>query len=225
MAAKIIKKELDEPDKLQLLFLSIRQFAGKHKRRIYAGGVLFLAIIAIISGWYIYQVNYDTNASKIYAHVFEKAMKAGSPTGDAEAVKGYKDLVSQYPRSRAALTAYLKLGNISFSNHEVDTAISYYQEFLKRAPGDSDLVSLAYNSLGSCYELKNDYGKALESYEKALDTDTTPSFAAINYTGIARIYEAKNDRAKAAESYRKALEKTTDPLLIVYLKKKIADLG
>jgi predicted negative regulator of RcsB-dependent stress response len=180
--------------------------------------------IVLIGGWYVYKLNYETNASKLYARVFESAMKADGPTGDAGTIKGYKDLVAQYPRSRAAVTAYLRLGNIYFNGHEVDTAISYYQDFLRKSAGDSDLMSLAYNSLGCCYEAKKDYTKAVEFFQMALKADTASSFAAINYSGIARIYEAMNDRIKAAESYRTALEKTTDSLMMVYLKKKIANL-
>ena len=109
MAAKMDKHELNEPDKLQLFFLRIRAFAGKHRARIYAGGGIFILIVLLAGGWYLYRIYYQTGAGKIYNQIIEAAAKTGSPAGDAAAIKGYKDLISRYPRSRAAVTAYYRL--------------------------------------------------------------------------------------------------------------------
>jgi len=225
MAAKIDKHELNEPDKLQLFFLRVRAFAERHRARIYAGGGIFILIALLAGGWYLYRVNYQTSAGKIYNQTFEAASKAGSPTGEEAAIKGYKDLISRYPRSRAAVTAYYRLGNLYLSRREYDAAISAYQDFLRNTSAESDLMTLAYSGLGASQEAKKDFNKALESYDLAMKTRAAPSFEALNYSNIARIYEAKNDPVKAAEFYRKALGKTTDPLMTLYLKRKLAILG
>ncbi len=225
MAEKIDKHELNEPDKLQLFFLSVRAFAEKHRTRIYAGGGIFILIALLAGGWYLYRVHYQTSAGKICNQILEAAAKAGSPVGDAAAIKGYMDLISQYPRSRAAVTAYYRLGNLYLGRREYDAAISAYQDFLRNTSAESDLMTLAYSGLGASQEAKNDLNKALESYDLAVKTRAAPSFEALNYSNIARIYEAKNDAVKAAEFYRKALEKTTDPLMTLYLKRKLAILG
>ena len=86
MAAKMDKHELNEPDKLQLFFLRIRAFAGKHRARIYAGGGIFILIALLAGGWYLYRVNYQAGAGKIYNQIIEAAAKAGSPAGDAAAI-------------------------------------------------------------------------------------------------------------------------------------------
>jgi tetratricopeptide (TPR) repeat protein len=225
MATKIEKKDLTEPDKLQLFFLRIRTFMETHRMRIYAGAGIFFLIVLLAGGAYLYQLNYETGAGKIYNRVFEAAVKAGPPSGDDAAIRGYKDLITQYPRSHAAVTAYYRLGNLYFSRREFDAAIVAYDEFLKNAPPQSDLITLAYSGLGACREAKKDFNKALESYERALKTNTASSFEALNFTNIARIHEAMNHPAKAAEFYRKALGKTTDPLMMLYLKRKISILG
>jgi tetratricopeptide (TPR) repeat protein len=224
MAAKIDKKELEEPDKLQIFFLSVRAFAERNRIAIYTATGIFILLILLVCGWYIYQLDYETSAGKMYTRVIESAMKTGSPAGDPAAIKGYKDLIDQYPRSGVAVTAHYKLGNIYLSRHEIDNAISAYQDFLKKAPSDSDLVTLAYSGLGSCYEIKKDFKHALEEYDTAMKTSTGMSFEAMNYTNIARVYEAMNNSAKAVEFYRKALEKTTDPLMTLNLKRRISIL-
>lgn len=225
MSTKLDKKDLTEPDQLQLVFLSVRRFVEKNKKKLYAGVGIFVLILVLAGGWHLYQLNYETAAEKIYSKVFEVAQKAGSPAGDPAAIKGYKDLVLQYPRSWAAVTAHYQLGNLYFGRHEIDAAILAYQDFLNKAPADSDLVTLAYNGLGTCHEAKKDFIKALESLEKAMKTNTASSFEALNYTSIARVHEAMNSSAKALEFYRKALGKTTDPLMTIYLKRKISTLG
>jgi tetratricopeptide (TPR) repeat protein len=224
MTAKIDKKELEEPDKLQLFFQSVRAFAEKNRIAIYTAAGIFILLIVLSGGWYIYQLNYETSAGRVYTRVLESAMKAGSPAGDSAAIKGYKDLIDQYPRSEAAVSAHYKLGSIYLNRREIDNAINAYQAFLKKAPSDSDLVTLAHSGLGSCYELKKDFKHAIEEYDNAIKTRTGASFEAMNYGSIARAYEAMNNSAKAVEFYRKALGKTTDPLMTLYLKRKISIL-
>lgn len=225
MATKIDKKELEEPDKLQLFFLSIRDFTEKHQKWIYAGTGIFMLLLLMAGGWYFYQLNYETSAGKIYNRVFDAATKADPASGDTAAIQGYKDLIVQYPRSDAAVMAYYRLGNLHFSRKDYDAAIAAYQEFLKKASPQSDLITLANSGLGNCQEAKKDFGKALEFYEKAMNTSTASSFEVLNYCNIGRIHEQMNNPAKAVEFYRKALGKTTDPLMTLYLKRKISILG
>jgi tetratricopeptide (TPR) repeat protein len=222
---KIDKKTLEEPDKLQLFFLNIREFAEKHKSRIYAGTGIFILIVLLAGGWYLYQQNYETSAGQIYTRILETAMKSASPAVDPAAINGYKDLIARYPRSRVAITAYFRLGNLYFDRQEIDSAILSYRDFLLKAPADSDLVTLAYNALGSCYEIKKDFNKAIESFDMALKSNTASSYEALNYGGIARVYEKMNNPTKAVEFYQKALGKTKDPLMTLYLKRKISLLG
>jgi tetratricopeptide (TPR) repeat protein len=222
---KIDKKTLEEPDKLQLFFLNIREFSEKHKSRIYAGTGIFIFIVLLAGGWYLYQQNYETSAGKIYTRILETAMKSASPAVDPAAINGYKDIIARYPRSRVAITAYYRLGNLYFYRQEIDSAILSYRDFLLKAPADSDLVTLAYNALGSCYEIKKDFNKAVESYNMAMNSKNSSSFETLNYSGIARVYEKMNNHAKATEFYKKALEKTKDPLMTLYLKRKISLLG
>lgn len=225
MAAKMDKHELSEPDKLQLFFLRLRAFAEKHRTRIYAAGGGFILIVLLACGWYLYRENYQTSAGEIYNQILETAAKAASPVGDEAAIKGYRDLIQKYPRSRAAITANYRLGNLHFGRRDYDAAIGAYQQFLQNSNAKSDLITLAYAGLGASYEAKNDFNKAMEAYDMAIISSTASSFEVINFGNLARVYEMKSDPLKAAEFYRKALEKTTDPLMTLYLKRKLAILG
>jgi tetratricopeptide (TPR) repeat protein len=224
MGKKTDKKQLNEPDKLQLFFLSVRTFMEKHKNRIYAGAGGFLIILVMLCGWYLYKFNYEKSAGKIYSKIIETAQKVESSDGDQTAIKDYKDLIAQYPRSRAAVLARFRLGNLYFSRHEIDSAILAYKDFLNESPAYSDLVTLAYNALGASHEIKKNFKESIEAYESAIKSNTATSFEALNYISIARVHEAMNSPEKAVEFYRKALGKTTDPLTTLYLKRKISVL-
>ena len=65
MASKIEKKELLEPDKLQLFLLNVRTFAENHKKQIYAGAGIFLLLILVAGGVYLYHLRYETAAAKM----------------------------------------------------------------------------------------------------------------------------------------------------------------
>lgn len=225
MGKKIDKKQLDEPDKLQRFFLSARTFIEKHKTRIYAGTGIFFFVLAMIGGWYLYRLNYEKSAGKIYSKIVETAQKTESPDGDQTAIKEYKNLIIQYPKSRAAVLVRYRLGSLYFARQEIDAAILAYKDFLNESPADSDLVTLAYNALGACHEAKKNFKEAIESLENAMKTNTASSFETLNYISIARVHEAMNSPERAVEFYRKALDKTTDPLTTLYLKRKISTLG
>ncbi|MEI7672176.1 MAG: hypothetical protein WCK00_08705, partial [Deltaproteobacteria bacterium] len=118
MTSKMDIHELNEPDKLQIFFLRVRTFADKHRVRFYAGGGVILLIALLAGGWYLYRENYQASAGKVSNQILEAAAKVGSPAGDTEAIKGYKDLISRYPQSKAAITAYYRLGNLYLGRRE-----------------------------------------------------------------------------------------------------------
>lgn len=224
MGKKIDKKQLDEPDKLQLLFLSARAFFDNHKTKIYTGAGILLFLLVLIGGWTLYRFNYEKSAGKMYSKLAETAQKAESSESQQTAIKEYKDLIAQFPRSRASILARFRLGNLYFSLNELDSAILAYKDFLNASPADNDLVTLAYNALGACHEVKNNFKESLEAFENAMKTNTSDSFEALTCINIARIHEAMNSPEKAVEFYRKAMAKTTDPLTTLYLKRKISIL-
>jgi tetratricopeptide (TPR) repeat protein len=224
MAAKINQKELSEPDKLHLFFLSAHKYLEIHRTRIYQGAGLFLFLVLLSGAWYLYHLHYESSAGKIYSRLFETTMK-GSGAVDEDIIRGYNDLIATYPKSHAAVTAHYRLGNLYLNRKELVAAAKAYEDFLRKAPKNSDLRTLAYNGLGTSFELAKDYQKALDYFEKAAQTSAASSFEALNYGNLGRIYEALNNHPKAAEYFSKALEKTSDPLLRLYLKRKIAHLG
>jgi predicted negative regulator of RcsB-dependent stress response len=224
MTKKLDKKTLEEPDMLTLFFAKMRTFIETHRKKIYLGSGIFILIFVLAAGFYLYSMNFEKNATTFYNNVSNESAKLKSDQGGEATIKGLKDLIAKYPRSNAALLGRYRLANLYYKNGQNDAAMSFYLEFIKHSPSQSDLVVLAYNSLGSLEEQKKNMKKALEYYEMAMKTKSSSSFEAVNYRNIARIYEVMNNKVKAAEFYKKALAETTDPVMTLLLKRKLAGL-
>jgi len=224
MVRKITKKDIEKPDSFQAAVNRISTYISENKKNIYIISGVITSIIVIAIGWYLYRMNYENNAQKLYAKAHLAAMK-NSMQGinpDQNILKLYQDVVTQYPGSKAAMMSNYQMGSVYYDIGNIDAAVKAYTDFIKETPGGSDLQAMGYNGLGYCYESKKDLKSALESYEKASNSKTGGSFVSITYRNIARIYEEMNNKEKALEYYQKALSKTTDPGMELFLKRKIS---
>ena len=220
MTGKITKQELKEPDKFQVMLSWVMAYQAKNKKKIYIAGAVFVAVLLIASAWYLYDLDMEKSAQKIYARSFYTV------AGDITAATGvYKEVLAKYPRSRAAVLANYRLAGLYYQQKDFDAAIRHYEAFLQQAPDQSDLKAIAYMGLGHCHESKKDFKNALAAFEKAAGSKAGQVFGGLNNQNIARVYEAMNDRAKALEYYRKALTNNADPITELLLKRKIAALS
>ncbi len=225
MAAKMSKKELKEPDFLQVEFAKVTDLIVRHRMKLYVILALHLLGLAIASGWYLYRAHYNKSALKLYSQVETSALQKDKQIDQAKLLAGYKKVVAQYPRSPAALHSLYMQGNLYLSMNQIDPALAAYDEFLHKASGKDYLSVLAHAGKGYGYEVKKDYKNALAAFDQALQADQGKIFAGQLYRDKGRIYEALHDRPKALEYYRQSLEKTKDPTVEMILKRKIAELS
>jgi predicted negative regulator of RcsB-dependent stress response len=227
MAKKITKKELTQPDFFQLSLAKTTEYISGNKTRIYIISSVVAATLLLSAGWYFYQTNHESNAQAHYAKAHLAALKGGPADGQIgeNVLKIYQDVVIRYPGTKAALMAQYRIGNLYYRMNDLEASMKAYQEFLKGFPKDNELKTLAYIGLGYCFESKNDYKNALESFENAANTKSAGSFEGLNFSNIARIHAAMNNREKAIEYYQKALGKTSDSAAGQLIKRKISSLG
>lgn len=227
MAKKIVRKEIEKSDWLQLTMNKITIYVVENKKKIYLLSGIFTLIVMISVSWYFYRMNYENNAQKLFAkaHIagMQSSMQGINP--DQNILKLYQDVVTQYPGSKASMMSYYQMGNIYYITGDIDASIKAYTEFIKGAPENSDLTVLTYNGLGYCYEAKRDLKNALFFYEKASSSQASGSFEGITLRNIARIYEEMKDKTKAVEYYQKALNKTTDTSMQHFLIRKISSIN
>ena len=225
MAGKVSKKELKAPDFLQVQFGKLMTFLYRHRSKAYLFLALILFLIAATAGWYLYRMNYEKSALKIYNQVEMLKLKNNNEGDNAKIIDGFRNVAVKYPDSRASLHAYYQLGNLYLNMNQIDLSMRAYDEFIKRAPENNYLKIFAYMGKGYCYEAKKDLKKALLSFETALKISEGKNFQGQIYRDMGRIYEEMNDTGKSLEYYRKSLEKTNDPTMEIIIKRKIASLS
>jgi tetratricopeptide (TPR) repeat protein len=226
MAGKITKKELKEPDFLQVELAKLVQFFMKHQAKVYILLLFFLLGAVVEAGWYLYKLNYERSAQKVYSQVETLSLKSNAAQREsAKLVDGFRNVVSKYPRSKAALHSYYQLGNLYLNANQPDLAIRAYDEFIKRASDKNYLKVFAYTGKGYCHEMKKDFKEALLSLESALKMPDGDILQGQIYRDMALVYEEMNDQKKSLEYYRKALEKTSDPTMGSIIKRKIAAIS
>lgn len=226
MAGKITKKELKEPDFLQVEMAKLVQFFLKHRTKIYILLLVCLLGAVVAAGWYLYKLNYERSAQKVYSQVETLSLKSNSAQSEsAKLIDGFRNVASKYPSSQAALHSYYQLGNLYLNTNQPDLAIRAYDEFIKRASYENYLKVFAYTGKGYCHEMKKDFKKALLSFESALKIPDGDILQGQIYRDMARIYEEMSDQKNALEYYRKALEKTADPTMVSIIKRRIAAMS
>jgi len=222
---RVTKKELQEPDFLQEYFSRIVQYAQENRKVIAIVSFSFLGTILIATGWFLFRMNYENNAHRMYLKTYNHYLQVRSAVRETEAIKGYQELLKTYPSSRAAQIALYRLGNLYFQSKLYDEAMQAYRNFIDKSSSDGELIVLAWSGLGYCQEAKKDYAGALASFEKALKMKSGVLFEGILYRDVARSYEQMNDMKNALEFYRKALSVTNDPSMTMILKQKISMLS
>lgn len=225
MAGKVSKKELKEPDFLQVQYRKLMAFLSQHRSKAYLFLAIFLLLIAATAGWSLYRMNYEKSALKIYNQVEMLTLKNNDEGDNEKIIDGFRNVAVKYPDSRASLYAHYQLGNLYLNMNQIDLSMRAYDEFIKRAPEKNYLKIFAYMGKGYCYEAKKEFKKALLSFEAAVKISEGEIFQGQIYRDMGRIYEEMNDTGKSLEYYRKSLEKTNDPTMEIIIKRKIASLS
>jgi tetratricopeptide (TPR) repeat protein len=228
VAAKMDKKDLEQPDAFQEGVGKVMTYARENRQKLYAAAGALALVIVLGAGYFLYSAHTESEAAKLYFEARMKLMRAdpmGTGLADPEAAKAFESVVEKYPSSDAAQGARYELGNLYFTAGEFDRSIQVYRVFIDKAPGKDIRTVYAWFGIGYAYEAKKEYDKALEAFTRVVDSKPGNVHEGISYRNIARIYEEMNDRGKALEFYKKALEKTKDPAASLLLKRKIAQLG
>jgi tetratricopeptide (TPR) repeat protein len=225
MSDKITKKELKEPDFLQVEASKLLSYFEHHRSKIYGFLALIVAVLVVSGGWSLYRYNYDKSALKFYNQVETESLTGMGAEANTKLIAGYQSVTVKYPHSKAGLYAFYQLGNQYFQLRQYDKSIQAYDDFIKKADANNFLKIFAYTGQGYCYEEKKDYQKALGAFERAFKMPEGTELAAQIYSDMARVYGKMNEMKKAREYYGKALEKTKDRSMAEILQRRIAALN
>ena len=114
------------------------------------------------------------------------------------------------------LDLFIKLGNVEYTQGNLQKALTYYTEVLEQAQSIGDLKrsAICLNNIGLIHAEKGDLDTALEYYEDALEIFGDIGYKlgeAIVYGNIAVVYRRKGD-LKKAEKYQEESDKLKDEM-------------
>jgi tetratricopeptide (TPR) repeat protein len=203
------------------------QYLVRYRREAIIAASCILVVIVAIVAWYLYDLSSEKAAMTLYNKAAASGKDPSQPPGQPtpETLKIYQDLVKDYSGTAAGGFAAYRLGFLHLGQGKFDEAIEAFEGYLQKHGQDNELRILVYNGLGSSYEQKKDYPKALAYFEKAAGSKAGGAFASSTHENLGRTYEAMKDTKSALEQYKKALEKAVDPAMKELLQRRIAALG
>ena len=228
VAAKMDKKDLEQPDVFQEAFGKFLDYARENRQKLYVAAGTLALVIVLGAGYFFYSAGYEKDAGKLYFDARLRAMRAdpmGMGPGGPEVIRAFADVVEKYPSSDAAQGARYELGSLYYDAGDYDRSIQVYGAFIDNASKKDIRTIYARFGIGYACEAKKEYDRALDAFNRVVESNPGNVFEGLSYRNIARVYEEMSDRGKAMDYYKKALEKTKDPAASSLLKRKIAQLG
>ncbi len=194
---KITKKELKE-DQLVTTYFKVVDILKNNRKKV-SGGVTVLVVAVIVVFAYLNNVHSNNlKAATELSGVLElfnggayQVAINGDPTHN---IAGLKSIVENYGNSESGEEAKIYLADCYYYLGDYDDALKYFKDY-----GGSDrfLEASAYAGMAEVYEIKGDYEKAAEYYDRAASRDSKSFLAPQYLVGAAKSYVkiGKKDRA------------------------------
>jgi tetratricopeptide (TPR) repeat protein len=204
---KIIKKKLKEPDEFVTLSERAYVFISHHFKPIAGGGIVVLLLILLFLLYQRWERRNEENAFQMLNAAVETYERVSSPYRDAPTqeykgvLEGLIEVATKFPRTSPGKLAILYQGNINLRLGEFDQAIQAYESFLQKGGEERLYRCFAMEGLGYSYEGKKDYEKAINAYQREIESGE--GFELANaYLGLGRCYEKLGKAKEAVENYR-----------------------
>jgi len=195
----------------------------RNKALVFGVGGVLAAAIVVFAGYNYYITNQNTTAQEeIFQaqYYFEKDSLGLALNGDGNSY-GFLEIIDEFPGTKAANlsgfyagVSYLKLGDF-------DEAIRYLNDF---SSDDYLVQARAYALTGDAYMEQDDFGNAIDYYEKAVDYKPNESFTPIYLKKLAVAQEQNGAFQEAAATYGVIEKKYPQSSLVNNAKKHKARL-
>lgn len=200
---KIKKQELKE-DKLVLTYYKAREFVEKNRKILsyILTGIIVLVAVAIIYRNNLKAENERAEAlfSKVIRYYDEGDYKTAIEGIPQKNIQGLKYIVENYGSTDAGEIATYYLGNAYFMLGDYDNALRYFKKYDGK---DKLLMASSLAGIASVYEVKGDYKKAGEYFEKAAQKFRENILVPEYLYNAARNYKLAGEREKALRLYER----------------------
>ncbi|MBU0993680.1 MAG: tetratricopeptide repeat protein [Proteobacteria bacterium] len=217
------KKELMEPDELEVFLKRSLERMIQHKTQFTIGVIVFLAIILMVSGLFYYMKNKEMKGSMALAQLISQyEMSSKSANLPTEFFDKFKTFMDTYSGTRSAEFAALRYANICYQEGKYDDAIVFYKKALKQFKKDTALTSIMLCNLGYAYQGKKDYETAKTYFEQVANQNSALLKEDVLFN-LGLIYEQTGDKAKMDKSFSQLLSFDKSRNYLDIVKEKISE--
>lgn len=217
----------------------LSEWAKQNQKTVQIVGALIAAVLLGTAGYLYWDNKREVQASEALAKaVAAQRAKIGEPPKEEEdpdpapmfktvelrreaAIKGYRDVQSQFPKTGAAILSRLAEGSLLLDKREPDNAIAAFNDVkgTALAMADLEVKGRALEGLGFAHEMKaimtpadapKSLDAALQTYKELENTVEIHGFKELAMYHQARVLQAKGEKDKAKEllvSLKQRLEK------------------
>jgi len=126
----------------------------------------------------------------------------------SEAIKQLKLLIQKYPQTEIEQEALIWLGDHYIEASDLETATTYYHQFIKNFPG-SDKLEMVYYDLSQAYQAQGQFDKAINILKQIKPYKDRVLYAKASLA-IADIFSKDLDPESAVETYRNIIESSPE---------------
>lgn len=195
------KKELMEPDEVEVFLKKGVERALQNKNYILIGLVVFFTGVIVVSGLFYHFRNREMKASLELRQIISQYDNGGESEADSsEVLSRFKTFFDLYSGTRSAQFAGLRYGNLCYQEKQYDEAINYYKKALKQFSNNSALTTMIRFNLGHAYLAKKEYETAKTYFEQVADAKGS-IFKEEALFNLGLIYDVMGDKAKRDERF------------------------
>lgn len=140
----------------------------------------------------------------------------------------YHSLISEFPN--ASIYYYYKLSSILLESKQYQLAVRECEKAIKLSGtryltyGDSLYLGKIYLRLATSYEMLEDYGNAMQTYNELISRRVTLSLVPWAHFSIGQLYERANDSQDAIREYEQVVNTGTASQLVMQARKRLNGL-
>ena len=211
------KKELEQPDEVQVFLNKVLQYVMHHKTQLISAFGFLLFAVFVVYGLSSYAASNENKASVLFDNAKQKYATTVEASGAVDAYSSvemdYIRLLKEYPSTSASKFAQIQFANISYDAGKFDKAIDLYQTAIKEFDADHPFRNLLLSGLAYSYAGKKDYEPAVKYFTKLVSgTSNVLKDDALFNLGL--IYEKQGKKEKSTEAFKKIVEDHANSIFI-----------
>ena len=230
------KQELKKPDEFISTVERLTELAQVHGKRLLLMAGLLIMVGAVVVGVFLYQLKQEKWAAALE---FEAASYYHQPVTIPSEVEGdqslreenlrkaidlYREVVTRYPRTKAAALSQYYLGNshLELSDHE--HAIAAYQDFIQQYDHFPSLLALVRQRLAYAYLGQGDLEAAKNAFEDLVAFEGALNKDQVLYE-LGRLYETEGKNEEAIQRYQQIVESQPGTIFTTEARVRLLELG